>query len=135
MPPTSKKRMTTDCGSSAASRTDTPPEPPSMRIPKRVTGTVATSRSATSTPVALRPTIIARLRTRAARLVSRDATTVEPFFIVVPYAMARRTASSGEMSTLARPATPRRPNKLRAPRDSQTIDELTMAPCSTVLNG
>ena len=109
--------------------------PPSLRTPKRVTGTVATSRSATSTPAALRPTIRARLSTRAARLVSRDATTVDPFFMVVPYAMASRTASSGEMSTLARPATPSRPKRLRAPRDSHTIEELTMAPCSTVLKG
>ncbi len=54
-----------------------------MRTPNLVTGTVATSRSATSTPEALSPTIMARLSTRAARLVSRDATTVEPFFMVV----------------------------------------------------
>ena len=51
------------------------------------------------------------------------------------HAMTSRTASSGLMSTLARPRTPSRPNRERAPRDSQTIDELTMAPASTVLNG
>ncbi len=79
--------------------------------------------------------MIARLSIRPARLVSRDTTTVESLFMVVPYAMASFTASSGEMSTLAKPATPRRPNRFRAPRDSQTIDELTTAPCSTVLNG
>ena len=49
--------------------------------------------------------------------------------------MERRTASSGLMSTLARPCTPSRPKSERAPRDSQTIDELTVAPASTVLNG
>ena len=49
--------------------------------------------------------------------------------------MATRTASSGLMSTLARPRTPSRPNRWRAPRDSQTIEELMMAPGSTVLNG
>ncbi len=49
--------------------------------------------------------------------------------------MATRAASSGVMSTLASPATPSRPNRLRAPRDSQTMDELTTAPVSTVLNG
>ena len=39
------------------------------------------------------------------------------------------------MSTLASPATPLRPNRLRAPRDSHTIEELTTAPSSIVLNG
>ena len=36
---------------------------------------------------------------------------------------------------MASPDTPVRPNRLRAPRDSQMIDEFTMAPGSTVLNG
>ena len=49
--------------------------------------------------------------------------------------MATRVASSGVMSTLARPATPTRPNSDRDPRLSQTIEELMTAPCSTVLNG
>ena len=49
--------------------------------------------------------------------------------------MATRTASSGVMSMLARPATPWRPNRLREPFDSHTIEELTVAPASTVLNG
>ena len=49
--------------------------------------------------------------------------------------MATRVASSGVMSTLARPATPTRPNSEREPRDSHTIDELMTAPASTVLNG
>jgi hypothetical protein len=61
--------------------------------------------------------------------------TVLPFFRVVAYAMAICTASSGVTSTLARPETPSRPNSMRAPRDSQTIEELMMAPGSTVLNG
>ena len=72
---------------------------------------------------------------RAARLESRDVMTVESFLSVVAQAMATRAASSGVMSTLARPATPSRPNRLRAPFDSQTIEELIVAPASTVLNG
>ena len=38
--------------------------------------------------------------------------TVAPRGIVVAYAIARRTANSGEMSTFARPDTPVRPNRL-----------------------
>jgi hypothetical protein len=49
--------------------------------------------------------------------------------------MATRQASSGVTSTLARPETPNRPKSDRAPRDSHTIEELMMAPGSTVLNG
>ncbi len=49
--------------------------------------------------------------------------------------MASLVASSGVMSTLASPTTPSRPNRLRAPRDSHTIESLTVAPASTVLNG
>ena len=101
----------------------------------RVTGTVAASRSSTLTPAALQPTMIARLSTRAARLVSRELVTVAPFSRVDAQAIDRRTASSGLMSTLARPRTPSRPNSERAPRDSHTMDELTMAPASTVLKG
>ena len=101
----------------------------------RVTGTVAASRSSTLTPAALQPTMIARLSTRAARLVSREVVTVAPFSKVEAQAIDRRTASSGLMSTLARPRTPSRPNRDRAPIDSQTIEELTVAPASTVLNG
>ena len=51
---------------------------------KRVTGTVATSRSLDVDPDRVQPTMMARLSTRAARLVSRDAVTVEPFSRVVP---------------------------------------------------
>ena len=79
MPSGSKKRRTTDWGSSWARRTVTPPALCSLRTPNRVTGTVATSRSSTLTPAALKPTISARLSTRAARLVSREAATVAPF--------------------------------------------------------
>src|SRR5664280_323970 len=100
-----------------------------------VTGTVAASRSSTLTPAALQPTMMARFNTRAARLVSRDVVTVAPFSKVDAQAIERRTANSGLMSTLASPCTPSRPNSDRAPRDSHTIDELTMAPASTVLKG
>ena len=46
-----------------------------------------------------------------------------------------RVTSSGVMSTLARPVTIEPWNRLRAPRDSQMIEELTVAPASMVLNG
>ena len=87
------------------------------------------------TPDALSPAMSARFSMRAARLESRDVTTVDPFLSVVAHAMATRAASSGVMSTFARPATPARPNRLRAPLDSHTIEELIVAPASTVLNG
>ncbi len=135
MPSLSKKRSTTEAGSSGASRTVMPAWLEDEVTWKRVTGTVAASRSSTLMPAALQPTMMARLRTRAARLVSRDVVTVAPFSKVEAQANERRTASSGLMSTLARPDTPSRPNSERAPRDSQTIDELTVAPASTVLNG
>ena len=77
----------------------------------------------------------ARFSIRAARLESREMMTVVPFFRVLAQAIATLALSSGVMSTLARPATPSRPNRLRAPRDSQTIEELMVAPASTVLNG
>lgn len=79
--------------------------------------------------------MIARFRTRAARLVSLDAVTVEPFSRVEAQAMASRRASSGPTSTFARPVTPWRPKRLLAPRDSRTMEVLTVAPISTVLNG
>ncbi len=49
--------------------------------------------------------------------------------------MATRMANSGVMSTLARPLTPRRPKRWRAPLDSHTMEELMMALASTVLKG
>ena len=100
-----------------------------------MTGIDATSRSRTFTPAALSPAIIDRLSMRADRLESREVTTVASFLSVVPNAMATRVASSGVTSTLASPDTPSRPNRLRAPRDSHTIDELMTAPPSTVLKG
>ena len=72
---------------------------------------------------------------RADLLESRDVMTVASFFNVVPNAIATRVASSGVTSTLASPDTPRRPNRLRDPRDSHTIELLMTAPPSTVLNG
>ena len=66
---------------------------------------------------------------------SREVVTVAPFSSVDAHAMASRTASSGLMSTLARPWTPVPAEQRPGPRDSQTMDELTMAPASTVLNG
>ena len=61
MPSASKKRMTTDCGSSGDQAHGDAALGAPVRTWKRVTGTVATSRSSTFTPAALRPAIIARL--------------------------------------------------------------------------
>src|SRR4051794_5162682 len=127
--------MTTDWVSSSTNRMVMPPTAFGWRARKRVTGTEATSRSSTLTPAALIPAIIARLSMRAERDESRDVTTVDSFFKVVEYASASRTASSGLTSTFASPATPSRPKSVRAPRDSQTIELLTTADVSTVLNG
>ncbi len=77
----------------------------------------------------------ARLSMRAARELSRLVMTVASLRRVVAKAMATRAASSGLMSTLASPEMPSRPNRLRAPLDSQMIEELMVAPASTVLNG
>ena len=49
--------------------------------------------------------------------------------------MATLAASSGVMSTLASPLMPSRPNRLLAPLLSHTMEELTMALSSIVLNG
>ena len=77
----------------------------------------------------------ARLSARAARDTSRDVVTVEPFFSVVAQALASRTASSGVISTLTMPLTPRGPNRRRWPRDSKMTSGVTTAPASTFLNG
>ena len=77
----------------------------------------------------------ARLSALAALETSRDVVTTEPFFSVVAYALARRTHSSGVISTLTSPETPRGPNRVRWPRDSQITLVLTTAPASMVLNG
>ena len=106
---------------------------PRIRTWCRVTGTVASSRSLTFTPTELHPTMRARLSTRAIRLVSREAVMYEPFSKPDAHALARRTASSGLMSTLAMPWTPSGPNRVRAPPDSHTMEALTWAPASTTL--
>ena len=67
--------------------------------------------------------------------VSREVVMVLPFSSVLAHAIDSRMTSSGLMSTLARPVMPRRPNRLRGPRDSHTIEVLTVAPASTVLKG
>ena len=125
--------MATDCGSSGVRRTVRPPWVPLVRMWCRVTGMVATSRSVTLTPTALHPTMSARLRTRAARLVSREVVMTEPFSNDDAHALASRTASSGLTSTLTMPRTPSRPNKVRVPPDSHTMEECTWAPASTTL--
>ena len=91
MPSASRNRMVTDCGSSGTRRTVNPPWARMERTWKRVTGTVAASRSLTLTPAALRPTINARLRARAARLESREATTVRSLLECRGEAIATRT--------------------------------------------
>ena len=80
----SKKRISTDAGSSGLSRTVTPPWARSDRTWKRVRGTGASSRSSTWTPDRLRPAMMARFSVRPTREVSRLQQTVEPFFRLVP---------------------------------------------------
>ena len=77
----------------------------------------------------------ARFSARAPREWSRAVVTVEPFLRVVAYAPARRTASSGVISTFRIPETPRAPKRCACPRDSQITEVLTKAPASMVLNG
>ena len=125
--------MATDCGSSGLRRTVRPPWVPLVRMWWRVTGMVATSRSVTFTPTELHPTIRARLSTRAARLVSREVVMTEPFSSDDAHALAKRTASSGLMSTLTMPRTPSRPKRVRVPPDSHTMEDCTCAPASTTL--
>ena len=110
----SKKRISTESGSPAARLTVIPPCARSVRTWKRVSGAVASSRSITLMPARFKPAMIARFNARAVRLVSRLVVTTEPFGSDVPYASARRTATSEVMSTLASPRTPRRPNSVRA---------------------
>ena len=120
-------------GSSSTQRIVKPPA--RSRAWKRVRGTGAISRSSTWTPAAFSPDAKARFRVRDAREASRLAATIAPFLSVEPYAMARRTASSGVTSTFTSPRTPRRPKRVRAALVSQTTEEFTMAPDSTVLDG
>src|SRR3984885_1616438 len=133
MPRWSKNRMTTDWGSLGLSRTVSPARLPRVRTWWHVTGTVASSRSLTFTPTELHPTMRARLSTRAVRLVSREAVIEVPFSNPDAHALARRTASSGLMSTLAMPSTPSAPNSVRDPPDSQTMEAFTWAEASTTL--
>ena len=112
-----------------------PPTAVPVRVRNLVTGTVAASRSSTLQPAAVMPTIAARFNIRAARLESRDVATVAPLGSVVAYARATRSATSGERSTFAMPATPYRPKRLLEPRDSQMIEEFTTAPASMILCG
>src|SRR5438874_2036189 len=72
-----------------------PASKPSLFSRWRLTEAGSTRRSATSTPVELRPEIIARLTIRQAAGDSRLATTRAPRFSAVPRAAARRTAVSG----------------------------------------
>ncbi|CAM4149505.1 hypothetical protein NOGI109294_26090 [Nocardiopsis gilva] len=127
--------MSTDCGSPGVVRRLMPPATPLCEVWKRATGSGTTSRSRTSMAAAVSALITARLRVRAARETSREVMTTEPFFRVVAYALARRTASSGVISTLISPETPRGPNRERWPRDSQMTFALTTAPASMVLKG
>ena len=110
-----------------------PPRERVVRTWKRVTGTGVTSRSCTWTPDPFTPAISARLIVRDARDASRLITTAAPRFSVVAYAMPRRTAKSGVMSTLISPLTPRLPNSVRAPEDSQMMLCVMTAPASTRL--
>src|SRR5207245_7357869 len=104
-------------------------------VANRVTGAGATSRSRTSMALAVRALTTARLRAVAARETSRLAMTTLPLRIVVAHADANRTARSGVISTLTSPETPRGPNRLRCPRDSQITLEVTTAPASTASHG
>ena len=80
----SKKRISTEAGSSGLSRTVTPPWARSDRTWKRVRGTGASSRSSTWRPDRLRPAMIARLSVRPTRDVSRLQQTTDPFLRLVP---------------------------------------------------
>ena len=61
-----------------------PPCARSVRTWKRVSGTVASSRSITWIPERFNPAMIARLSARAVRLVSRLVVTTEPLGNDVP---------------------------------------------------
>ena len=135
MPPESKKRMTTDWGSSGASRTDSPPGASSLRTPNRVTGTVATSRSATSTPAALRPDHHGPLEHpgRPAGVPGRHHRRPLLHGGAVGHGQAYRQLR-GDVD-VGQTGHAEAAEEVAGPRDSHTIEELTMAPCSTVLNG
>ena len=92
-------------------------------------------RSATWTPVELRPEIIARLIIRQAAGASRLATTREPRLSAVPRAAASWTALSGVRSTFTSPETPSLPKRCDEPRDSQIRLSWICEPVSTSLYG
>ena len=127
--------MSIDCGSPAVVRSATPPLHSLRAVWNLATGSGCASRSTTSIALALSAPWTARLNARAARDTSRDVVTTAPFFRVVAYALASRTQSSGVISTLIRPETPRGPSRVRCPRDSQMTLVFTTAPASMVLNG
>src|SRR5215216_3563911 len=95
-------------------RTYMPPEAPIRAAEKRTEGAGASSRSSQVTPVEFRPAIMARLRARDTRLVSRPRVTLDPFLRVEPKAVATRRTISGVRSTLPMPLTPSSPNSPRA---------------------
>ncbi len=81
------------------------------------------------------PATMARLMTRAVRVASRLAATIDFFAWVPPKASASRSAMSGVTSMFTRPTTPRSPNRARCALVSQTMLLVTSAPGSMVLNG
>ena len=128
--------MSTLSGCPGEVRITTPPAQLPCAVCSRATGTGTTSRSTTSIALDVeRAEMTARLSARAARDTSREVVTVEPFFSVLAQALASRTASSGVISTLTMPLTPRGPNRRRWLRDSKMRSELTTAPASTFLYG
>ena len=92
-------------------------------------------RSAISTPVELRPAIIARSIIRHDADASRLATTRAPRGSAVPKATASLVATSGVRSTLTSPETLSRSNSREDARDSQIRLSKICAPLSTSLYG
>ena len=90
-----------------------PPAAPARAVSSRVTGDGDASRSRTLHALDVSALMTARLNARAAREWSRPVTTVAPLSSVVAYAEVSRTTSSGVISTLTMPDTPRAPNRLR----------------------
>ncbi len=127
--------MSIDCGSPGVVRMAMPPLHSLRAVSYLATGSGWASRSMTLMALAFSAPCTARLRARAARETSREVVTTEPFLSVVAYALASLTHSSGVISTLTSPDTPRGPNSVRCPRDSQITLVLTTAPASMVLNG
>ncbi len=126
--------MSTESGTPGDVRIMMPPALP-RAVCCRATGSGTFSRSRTSMALACSAEITARLRARAPREWSRAVVTVAPFFSVVAYAPASRTTTSGVISTLRMPDTPRAPKRCACPRDSQMTEVLTNAPASMVLKG